>query len=221
MASTSNQIIDLARLSGIPYTVGSTHRDGDRTASGQLSGHHYDQAVDFMGENQDELAKFFMAQPTTEVIHYSKATGTFYGWNGSAGRPMHTTGNEQLIQEHTNHLHVWMKPEQLGPGSVYDQLKRGVITAAQVIAGAGQKALGTILGNLGGVIKAPGNVTEALGNIGTAASNLATSTSRIADLVTALFLPGKLLRGGAFLLGTVFIFIGIGFLASEVKESSP
>lgn len=210
MTQTFNEIIELAKLSGIPNNPGSTVREGDRTKSGSLSGHHYGQAVDFMGENQDALAEFFMSFPTVEVIHYSNATGKFYGWNGSRGRAIDPAKNQDLVKEHANHLHVWMAPEQLGPGSVLDNLRRGIRTAVNTA--------GTVIG---GILSAPKNVTEALGNIGQAAANLATSTATIANLANRMFLPGKALRAAAFMMGTSCILIGIWFLAREVKESNP
>lgn len=220
MAYTYDQIIELARLSGIPFTVGSTLREGDRAKSGNLSWHHYGQAVDFMGESQDDLAKFFMAVPSLEILHQSKATGTWYGWNGSRGRPIDPAKNPDLVKEHENHLHVAMSPEQVGPGSVLDQLRRGAINVTQILAGAVSKGV-NLIGGVTSVV--PKTVTEALGVVGTAASSLATSAmsiGKLADLATKAFLPGKLLRGAAFLLGTMMLLIGIWFLAREVKESN-
>lgn len=221
MTYTYDQIIELARLSGIPFTVGSTLRVGDKAKSGSLSWHHYGQAVDFMGESQDQLAEFFMAVgPPLELLHHSKKTGKWYGYNGRAGRPIDPAKNADLVKEHENHLHVALAPEQVGPGSILDQLRKGTITVAQILSGAVAKGVNII----GGITTAiPKTVTEALGTIGGAASSLAGSAMSIgalADLITKAFLPGKLLRGAAFMLGTIMLLIGFWFLAREVRESN-
>jgi hypothetical protein len=57
---SSQQIIELARGSGIGgWTVSSTFRPGDITASGNLSWHASNHAVDFGGFNQDAFAAWW------------------------------------------------------------------------------------------------------------------------------------------------------------------
>lgn len=213
MAYTFDQIIEMAKLSGIPNNPGSTLRPGDKTSDGsKLSHHNFGHAVDFMGFNQDALAQFFMALPTVEVLHYSEATGKGYAKNSKG--PYDLTKHPALLNEHRNHLHVAMLEDPVA--SVLDQLRRGI---KPVIDAAGQG-----LSMVGKLIPNPGNVTEALSNVGTAMASGAQSMmsiGRVADLVTKAFLPTNILRGVAFLFSLIFILIGIWFLGREVRESTP
>lgn len=85
-------------------------------------------------------------------------------------------------------------------------------------------AVGGAVSTVGGLIPTPGNLTEAASNIGTAIGGLASSAAsvgKLATLVTHALNPNNVLRGFALLFGTIFILIGIWFLALEVKDSSP
>lgn len=230
MPQTINEIIELAQLSGIPFQARpqDQYRPTDKTYSGQPSDHSRGWAVDFMGYNQDELAKYFMgiaqAGGALEVTHYSEATGTWYGYNGRKGRPVdpNAAGNKQLVADHHNHLHVAVSPEQVGPGSILDRLRKKLITVADIAKGV----LGVATGGIGPALvgTAPKTVTEALGNIGGAMTSIgqsAMSIGRVSDMVTRAFLPTNLLRGVMFFGGIISILIGIFFLAREVRESSP
>lgn len=87
--------------------------------------------------------------------------------------------------------------------------------------------LGGVLGVGGGVLGAmiphPGTVTEALTNVGNAAAGIAQSVVGVGELATTVsraLLPSNMLRGVLFLMGIAFVFLGILFLAREIKESS-
>lgn len=209
MPATFEQIIELAKRSGIPYDAGSTVRPGAVTKSGKKSHHADGNAVDFMGHNQDALASFFMKFPTLEVFHYSERTKTWYGM--SKGKPVDAAKNQTLVNDHKNHLHVAMSTDQVGPGSFLDQLRRGLVDGATSTAGA-----------LANLIPNPANVTEALSNVGGAMHSIAQSTmsiSQVAQAITKLFLPSNAVRVGAGFAGVAFILIGILFLSAEIRES--
>lgn len=211
---TSEQIVELAQRSGIPYKVGSRHRPGATTKySGSKSHHADDNAVDFSGFNQDALAQYFMAIPGYEVFHRSQATGTWYGMSKGKQVPVTAHGGE-LAKDHENHLHVAMGPEHVGPGSFLDNLRKGLASVGANLSPA--------LGALGTYIPNPANVTGALQNVGAGIYSIAQSAvgvGRMADTITSLFLPTKIMRGALFLFGAMFLLIGIWFLAREVKES--
>lgn len=205
----SDEIIELARRSGLPNRPGSTYRPGATTASGSPSWHASDNAVDFTGRNQDDLAQYFMRFPTMEVIHHSDATGRDYAT--SHGKPFNLTG--PLEQQHRDHLHVAMTESQA----------RGALGSGQVAAGVGGFMAGA---NIAGVpvlpFLNPGSTVQALTNIGQAMQNTATAAARTAELagqVSKLFLPNNAIRAFALFFGTIFILIGILFLAREVRQS--
>lgn len=82
------------------------------------------------------------------------------------------------------------------------------------------------LGALGaagaGLFTAPANLVEAATNIGTSLVGVAQGAAEVgalAGLVTKAFLPSNLMRGACLMFGTIFILIGIWFLAREVKEA--
>lgn len=67
----------------------------------------------------------------------------------------------------------------------------------------------------------PTSAGEALANIGQGIQNVAVGASKVGNLagtVGKLFLPSNAIRAAAFFFGTIFILIGIMFLAWEVKE---
>lgn len=107
---TSAQIVELAKRSGIPFGQTLRYRSTP-TRRGGRSHHQDDNAVDFMGHNQDKLAAYFMGFEALEVFHYSEATGIWYGQ--SKGQPVDQHTHADLVQEHKNHLHVAMSPEQV------------------------------------------------------------------------------------------------------------
>lgn len=123
-------------------------------------------------------------------------------WTADRGwHPYTSTGNP-----HTDHVHVTFNDQ---PGS---GVPTGPAGASFALPGIGELPIPT-----------PGNVTEALSNLGNAMFGIAGSLARVgelAGLVTRAFLPSNLIRGFALFLGTIFILVGIWFLASEVKESS-
>lgn len=72
------------------------------------------------------------------------------------------------------------------------------------------------------LIPNPGNVTDALTNVGTGIASVAMSAASVGTFaagLTKLFLPSNLLRAWALVMGTVFVLVGIWFLAREVKDS--
>ena len=91
------RILALVKGSGIPYTFGNAYRPGDPLWHG--SG----RAVDFMGYNQDRLARFFLARQSQvlELIHRTN-TGDYAI---SRGRRVEMPTQLPL---HRNHLHVAM-----------------------------------------------------------------------------------------------------------------
>lgn len=201
---SSDEIIELAERSGIRYQVGSTHRPGAVTRSGTRSYHATDDAVDFMGYNQDALASFFMTQPTLEVIHHSDRTGVDYAT--SNGRPFNLTG--QLEQDHRNHLHVAASESTLQRrlGGFIDGVRSGLQTTT------------------GLPFATPGTVTEGLANVGHGIHELAGAAVEIAGLsnkIARAMLPSNLIRGFALFAGMICILIGVLFLAREVRQSSP
>ena len=211
-APTFEQIIELAQRSGLPNNPGSTMRPGAVTKTGKVSYHASGRAVDFMGHSQDALASFFMRFPTLEVIHKSDATGVWYGT--SNGKPIDEATHQQLVSDHRNHLHVAMSEEQTGPGSILDQMRKGIAAI-----GAGGQSL---VGSLGRIIAAPGNLTEAVSNVGTAATSMATSVMSVgvvAEKLTHFFMPTTQMRIYAGIFGAVAIIIGIWFLSREIRES--
>jgi hypothetical protein len=205
---SSDEIVELAKRSGISYRVGSTHRPGAVTRSGSRSYHATDDAVDFTGANQDALAQWFIANvPTYEVIHHSNRTGRNYATSG--GRPFTLSG--QLLEDHRDHLHV--AASEAKARDVLGGRLGGFITG-----------LGAGLGATGLPFPTPGTVTEGLANVGQAIENSARSAAEIAGLanqVGKLFLPSNLIRGFALFFGSIFILIGILFLAREVRQSAP
>lgn len=111
-----------------------------------------------------------------------------------------------------------------------DAIRRvpGVNGAAGGGGSTGGGVLGTAGGLVGGVIgdwiPQPGNVTDALTNLGNAMGGIASSVAeggQLAGTIGRALLPSNMLRAGMFVFGTVFILLGILFLAREVKESSP
>ena len=95
-----DKIIALARSSKIPFTVGSTYRPGDPLYHGSR------RAVDFPGYNQDRFAQFWqsISGALLELIHRTNSRS--YGI--SNGKPYAPGTNNQLLNEHRNHVHVAM-----------------------------------------------------------------------------------------------------------------
>jgi hypothetical protein len=213
-------IVDLARRSGIANNPGSNFRSNATTASGGTSWHASGRAVDFMGYSQDTLASFFMRFPTLEVIHHSDRTGRNYASSG--GQKYDLTRNPALLQQHRNHLHVAMSQDQvehLRSTSILDAVKRGMAIAGGAGGGA---AVG--VGILERFVPNPATMTQALQNVGEAMASVAESAvniSEFAGLATRAFLPSNLIRGAAFMFGTIFVLIGVWFLAREIRESTP
>lgn len=99
-------IVNLAKSSGIPFSVSNAYRPGDPLWHG--SG----RAVDFGGFNQDRLAHFFLSmRPRILELIHSTALGNY---GVSRGR-LNDMG-PKLWGEHKNHLHVamdqggWLQP---------------------------------------------------------------------------------------------------------------
>lgn len=209
MTGTYPQIIEIANASGIPNNPTSTFRKNAVTLSGKRSHHADGNAVDFGGYNQDALAALFMMLPTLEVFHYSEQTGKWYG--KSRGKDVNPDTHQALVEQHKNHLHVAMAEDQVGPG-VLDAVRKGI------------SVLSPAAGAFSGMLPTPRTITEGIGNVGNALGSLAQSAmsiSQLASVVTKAFLPTSLIRGVMFMFGTIFVLIGIWFLAREVRESSP
>lgn len=205
---SSDEIIALAKRSGLPYQVGSTYRPGAVTLSGRTSYHASDDAVDFSGYNQDALAKYFMGLPTLEVIHHSNRTGVNYAT--SSGNPFTLQG--ALLAQHRDHLHVAGRESALRPvlgsggGRVFDPAGDPIGTARSLLD----------------AIPVPSTVTGALTNIGTALRSTAATAAEVgvlAQTVTRAFLPSNLIRAAFLVSGSIFVLIGIWFLAREVRDS--
>lgn len=116
------RIMALVRGSGIPFVFGNSYRPGDPKWHG--SG----RAIDFMGYNQDRLARFFMGMKSKvlELIH--RTNNADYGVSRGRNNAMPTQW-----PLHRNHLHIAMKHG----GQVPDQFA-GVTTADN-----GRMTLGT------------------------------------------------------------------------------
>jgi hypothetical protein len=214
VAYTYEDIIDLAKRSGIPFKVGSDLRPGATVKyTGKPSLHAEGKAVDFSGYSQDQLAEFMINAGAREVFHKSVATGKWYGW--SKGKPVPETAHGgELAKDHENHVHAAFDEAGVGPGSFLDNLRKGIASVGA--------ALSPALGPLAKFIPNPGNVTEALGSMGTGIYSIAQSAvgvGTLANTITQLFLPTKIMRGAMFLLGMMFMLIGIWFLSREIKES--
>lgn len=91
------RIVQLVKNSGIPYEFGNGYRPGDPLWHG--SG----RAVDFMGFNQDRLARFFMGMQgrVLELIHRTRSAD--YGITRG-----HYSAMPHQWPLHRNHLHVAM-----------------------------------------------------------------------------------------------------------------
>lgn len=158
------------------------------------SGH----ALDFMVSDRargDALANDAIANASQLGVKY--IIWQRQAWNPQKGWHPYTSTNNP----HTDHVHITFLDR---PGS-------GVPTGPT----------GAVFG-LPGFVPTPSNVTDALSNLGNAMFNIAGSVARmgeVAGLVTRAFLPSNLIRGFALFLGTIFILIGIWFLANEVKDS--
>lgn len=94
-------------------------------------------------------------------------------------------------------------------------------------ADGGDGVLSAILGPGGQLVATmipkPANVTEALTNLGGAMAGVASGVVGVGELagtVSRALLPSNMLRASFFMFGTIFVLIGIFFLAREVKESA-
>jgi hypothetical protein len=164
------------------------------------SGHALDFMIPVKGDTTvgNALAKY--AQDNAGQLGVKYIVWNRQTWNPKRGtwQPYTSTSNP-----HTDHVHITFN----------DTTDAGSTTLA---------ALAGPIGVLAGRIPTPGNVTEALTNAGNAMFSLAESAvniGQLAGVVTKAFLPTNLMRAAAFLFGTMFILIGIWFLAREVKES--
>lgn len=139
-------------------------------------------------------------------------------------------GNNQIIEAPEPGQTV--KITSLGPGywSHTDAYRRvpGIDGAAAPVPGGSgggggiDDALSAGARKLVGYVPSPGDLTKAVGNIGSAMVSVAESAAGVANtaaLITKAFLPSNLIRGVAFFFGTIFILIGIFFLAREIRDS--
>lgn len=102
-------ILALVKGSGIKYSFGNAYRPGDPKWHG--SG----RAIDFMGYNQDRLAKFFLSRQSSvlEMIHRSSSRDYAYTRGKNKG-----SFNQGLMNAHKNHLHIAMDGvSQVEPGA--------------------------------------------------------------------------------------------------------
>lgn len=141
------------------------------------------------------------------------------------------TGRNSIIEAPEPGKTVTETP--LGPGywAHVDAMRRvpGIDGAVAGAVGAGiggtnvgNGGIGAIGDRLQGWIPNPGSVTDALTNIGTGMAGVAQSAANVgefATMLTRLFLPSNLLRGAFLMFGTIFVLVGIWFLAGEIKES--
>lgn len=151
----------------------------------------------------------------------------FSNWTGQ--RSSHVgiyAGNNQLIEAPSPGQNV--KVTALGPGywSHTDAYRRipGVDGAAagKAIQYTDDNPLTEAAKKIAGFIPDPSNLTDAVGNIGSAMISVAESAAgvgNVAAMITRAFLPSNILRGTLFFFGTIFILIGIFFLASEVRDA--
>jgi TP901 family phage tail tape measure protein len=92
------RIMAMVGASGIPYHFGNAYRGGDPLWHG--SG----RAIDYMGYNQDRLARFFMGMQSKvlELIHTTSSGGYYI----TRGRRVASMGVQDGL--HRNHLHIAM-----------------------------------------------------------------------------------------------------------------
>jgi hypothetical protein len=145
-----DKIINLAKASKIPFRVTSSYRPGDPLYHG--SG----RAVDFGGFNQDKFAQYWLTMQGAllELIHRSNTRD--YGV--SNGRTYAKGSNNQLLNEHRNHVHVAMNgnanPYSSPPGSSVGGgsttgMAPGAIRAANSLPGNARGWLATAAGRTG------------------------------------------------------------------------
>lgn len=142
------------------------------------------------------------------------------------------TGQGSIIEAPEPGKTVTVTPLTNGYWSHVDGMRRvpgtdGSATGDPALTGlqAGLNAvpgIGPGLAALAGWLPNPGNVTDALTNVGTGIAGVAQGAmgvGRAAELLTRAFLPSNIIRGAAFFFGSIFVLIGIWFLAREIKES--
>lgn len=180
------KILSITDESGLPNNPTSTLRIGAKTLSGKVSYHAKGDAVDFWGESQDELARFWLGQPHREVFHKSLKTGEWYG--SSNGQPVDAATHPELVKQHENHVHVAATNEDVG--------------------GAALGAVGSVLSPFG----AAASLVDVFKPIGVVALNLASGSfwRRIGMGVvgSALVMAGLLFLLGRRLEGKIAPIIG-------------
>lgn len=156
----------------------------------------------------------------------------FSHWEGE-GPNSHVAiyaGNGQVIEAANEQIDV--TATKLGDGywSHVDSIRRVPGTdksggSSPNILGAiltGAQAAGGPVGALAGFIPDPGDIVQAVGNIGAGVASVAQSAAQVGTLaegVGKLLLPSNAIRAAALFAGTAFLFIGIWFLAREIKSS--
>jgi hypothetical protein len=156
-------------------------------------------AGDFMTSSKavgDKLAAYavrnYKALGITYVIWWRRIWTPSRGWHDYSGP-----------SDHTDHVHLSFSPKA-GSGKV-----EGGGTIGAGIGNVVTDALNPI--GIGDGIK---GVADQLKTIGGALM----SVGKVAELATSLFLPNNLVRAASALAGSVFILIGIFFLAREVRN---
>jgi hypothetical protein len=229
---TGTQIVDFARQQlGEPYVWAAEGPD-EFDCSGLVNYVYRHFGIKTPRTTSDMMAKGSNLVPITAgQLQPGDLVLSSWGSNKPHSHVAIYAGNGKLIE--ASHPGTNVRYVTYGPSykSHTDAIRRVPGVNGAVGGGAtGGGVFGTAGGILGGVFAAedwipkPGNVTDALTNLGNAMGGIATSVVGVGELattVTRALLPSNMLRAGLFVFGTVFILLGVLFLAREVKESSP
>ncbi len=150
----------------------------------------------------------------------SSHVGIYTGQNSiiEAPQPGETVKVTPLGEGYWSHVDAMRRVPGIDGAGPLDPTLTGLQAGLNAVPG-----VGPALANIAGWIPKPTTVTDALTNVGSGLAGVAEGAlgvGKAATLLTHAFLPSNILRGFALFFGTIFVFIGIWFLAREIKESS-
>jgi hypothetical protein len=229
---SGQSIADYARtFIGVPYVFGGTTRKGV-DCSGLVKLVYSNFGIDTPRTTADMVGPKSNLQPIDRgrlgigdliTSHWPGETRpsshvAIYAGNGTvieAPEPGKTVMVSNLSDGYWSHVDQILHVPGVDSGATGSASGGGVIGNLTDLAGGA-------INTLTGWIPNPKTLTDAAVNIGTAAGNLAGSAqevSHLANMAARVFLPSNLLRGAMLFAGTVFILIGILFLAKEVSDA--